>query len=1334
MANQWTDDQKQAINLSSRNLLVSAAAGSGKTAVLVERIIQKITDAAHPVDIDRLLVVTFTNAAAAQMRERISEAIEKKLDEDPENIHLRRQSTLIHHAKITTIDSFCLSVVRDYFNRLDISPDFKVGDQGELKLLRADVMDKMMEEAYAKGEPDFLNLVESYAVGKADSGIRELIERLYDFSVSYPFPARQREIWSRELEITAGNPESESEKEERRGGAKEWAASVGEAERTVGGTEVVTGSRSEAAWELENASGILETTAEKADAIEENAAAGKNAELTAASLDSQLWVQQLLEEIHRLTAEMEKMCREAMEEAEEDEELRFYAPMFASDLLQIQRILQAETFAGLHEAFAGLSFVRKPVNRKFAGDPERKEYLSGLRDRLKDQLNGLKKLVLTDDEESLAQKTAANSAALKELIRLSGEFEERFLAAKRDKNMVDFGDVEHFALSILVNEDETPTDVALDYAKRFEEVMIDEYQDSNRVQELLLGSVARPDNRFMVGDVKQSIYKFRLARPELFVEKYNTYTLESSVNQKVNLSKNFRSRPEVLEQINHLFRQLMTPALGQIDYDEAAALHPGASYPDSGDDRRGELLIVDSKEEVSDEMAEDLAALHSRELEARAVAEKIRALVDPEKGMMVSDKGELRRAGYGDIVILLRTMSGWSDVFTRVLNDNGIPAIADLQSGYFDAPEVKLILDYLRIIDNPCQDIPLAAVLHSVIGGVTSEEMALMMAEYQADPERTEQPKFHKAYRYYLEKGADEALKSKLAVIEEQMEELRFYSHHLSVRDLIRRIMNMTGYDRLASAMPGGRVRRGNLEQLEQKAEDYAKTSYRGLFNFIRYIEHLQKYEVDFGEAASGENNDAVRVMSIHRSKGLEFPIVFVSGLAKPFNQQDSNARVLLHPDLGIAAGCIDLETRVRTKTLQQRVFARKMRLDSLGEELRVLYVALTRAKEKLILTACDKNPEKRWEKFAAIAAEENQALPYLWLSSAGSYLDWIMMGLTREQRLWTVENVSLTSLLTAEIETQAEQKQLRDNFIHWESGEIFQPIVREELKRRLSYVYPYESQLDMHTKLSVSELKAAARERGAESDVDYLYRLAGDRADGAEELVTGGAGRLTADGSFAEQESQSTESEDRAAELEGQFSEQGDQSAGAVDRLAKIWNRTDLIKGAKRGTILHRIMEKIDFTKAGSETEIDDQIAVLAEKGVLDKNETESVSHRPIYWFFGGNLAKRMTKAAENGKLHRESRFVMGVPAAEIGGLYQGDEMILVQGMIDAWFEEADGLVIVDYKSDRVEKETGAEVLKERYAVQLDYYRRALEQSTGKRVKECRIYSFSLGRDIVCG
>ena len=1229
MANQWTDDQKRAIELTHRNLLVSAAAGSGKTAVLVERIIQKITNTSQPGDIDRLLVVTFTGAAAAQMRERISEAIERKLDSDPENTHLRRQSTLIHHAKITTIDSFCLSVVRDYFNRLDINPDFKVGDPGELKLLRADVMDKLMEDAYARGDKNFLNLVEAYATGKADGGIREMIEKLYDFSVSYPFPKKQREIWTRELEV--------------------------------------------------------------------------NEEIQ--RLDDQLWVRQLLDEIHCLAAEMEDRCRTALEETEEDEELRFYGPMFASDLRQIQQIRQADSFAALHSAFEEISFVRKPVSRKFAGDPERKEYLSGLRDRLKDQLNGLKKLVLVDDESTLAEKMNASSGALKELIRLSGEFEERFLAAKREKNVVDFGDVEHFALSILVDEEESPTDVARDYTKRFVEVMIDEYQDSNRVQELLLGSVARRDNRFMVGDVKQSIYKFRLARPELFVEKYNTYTLEDSVDQKVNLSRNFRSRPEVLAQINLLFRQLMTPALGQIDYDEAAALHPGASYPDSGDDRRGELLIVDSMEEISEDLAEEMAALQSRELEARAVAERIRRLVDRDTGMCVTEKGELRPAGYGDIVILLRTMSGWAEVFTRVLGDNGIPAVADQQSGYFDAPEVKLILDYLRIIDNPCQDIPLAAVLHSPIGGLSSDEMARMMAEYQADPEREEQPKFYKAYRYYLEKGTDETLREKLMAMEGQLRELRFYSHHLSVRALIRKIMTMTDYDRLAAAMPGGRVRRGNLEQLEQKAEDYAKTSYRGLFNFIRYIEHLQKYEVDFGEAASGENHDAVRVMSIHRSKGLEFPIVFVSGLAKSFNHQDSNARVLLHPDLGIAADCVDLETRVRTKTLQKQVFARKMRLDSLGEELRVLYVALTRAKEKLILTACDKGTQRHWDKFTPIAGEERQALPYLWLSSAGSYLDWIMMGLTRHQDMWKVENVSLLELLAAEIGTQTEQKNLREQFEQLESSGNFRPEIREELMRRLGFVYPYADQLEMHTKLSVSELKEAGKAEHMDPSAAYLYRLTGEGSDGAEEL---------------------------SKDISGQSKEQTVPETEHEDATTESMKQVDRIRGARRGTFLHRIMEKIDFTHAESSDAVERQIGELCDKGLLEREEAEAVSHRPIHWFFGGKLAKRMTKAAERGKLYRENRFVMGVPASDIGGLYQGDEMILVQGMIDAWFEEDDGLVIVDYKSDRVDKETGEDVLRERYAVQLKYYRKALEQSTGKPVKECRIYSFSLGRDIL--
>lgn len=1255
MAVNWTAEQEQAISLSERNLLVSAAAGSGKTAVLVERIIRKITEGSNPIDIDRMLIVTFTNAAAAQMRERIGEAIEKKLDSDPENIHLRRQSTLIHHAKITTIDSFCLSVVRDYFNRLDLSPDFRVGDPGELKLLRADVMDRLMEDKYADGDEAFLQMVESYASGKADGGIRELIERLYDFSMSYPFPEKQREIWRKELQANGGG------------------------------------------------------------------------------LDDQLWVKELLEDVHRLAGEAAKLYRDALKEAEGDSELAFYAPMFSSDLLGVLRICEEETFAGVQLAFQQMNFVRKPVNRKFAGDPARKEYLSSLRDRLKKQLTGLRDLVLSDDEESLAQKLEQNRSALEVLLNLCGEFEQRFSEAKRDKNVVDFSDVEHCALSILVNEDETPTDAALAYAERFEEVMIDEYQDSNRVQELLLSSVARDNNRFMVGDVKQSIYRFRLARPELFVEKYNTYTDTESTSQKVILSRNFRSRREVLAQINLLFEQLMTPALGQIAYDEAAALYPGAEYPETEDDRCGELLLVDSGEEISDDVPEELAIVQARELEVRAVAEKIRALTDRENGMTISQKGTLRRATYGDVVILLRTMSGWSDVFVRVLNDNGIPAVADLQSGYFDAPEVKLMLDYLRIIDNPQQDIPLAAVLHSPMVGVTSEELALIMAEYQANPDRgmtacdgsesseetengekktmpggTGQTRFHRGYRYYLEYGQDDALRAKLNALEAQLTRFRFLSVHLSVQELLRKILAETGYDRIAAAMPGGKVRRGNLEQLAQKAADYAKTSYSGLFNFIRYIEHLQKYEVDFGEAAGGEHADAVRVMSIHRSKGLEFPIVFVSGLAKPFNHQDSNARVLLHPDLGITADCIDLETRVRTKTLQQKVFARRMRLDSLGEELRVLYVALTRAKEKLILTACDKDPEKRWERYAAVGEEERTELPYLWISSAGSYLDWVMMGLTRPQQLWKVETVSLNRLLMTEIHAQNEWAYQKEQFEQWDTEAVYQPEVRAELVRRMEYGYPYADQMDMHVKLSVSELKSLRRDA---EEADYLYRLEPEREDGAEWYAVGGE-------TVRKPQDRTVESgETQVAPLE----------MGSVQNLD---TRKDRLRGAERGTFLHRILERLDFTDIGSAIAVDEQIKDMCWNGILDEDDLNCVSLAPISRFLGQNLAKRMKKAAENGKLHRESRFVMGVPADEIGGAYHGDEMILVQGMIDCWFEEEDGLVIVDYKSDRVEPKNGEDQLRERYQVQLDYYRRALEQSTGKPVKECRIYSFALGRD----
>ena len=1228
MATKWTDEQMQAISLSGRNLLVSAAAGSGKTAVLVERIIRKITEGEEPLDIDRMLVVTFTNAAAAQMRERIAEAIEKKLETDPDNVHLRRQSTLIHHAKITTIDSFCLSVVRDYFNRLDISPDFKVADPGELKLLRADVMDRMMEDKYASGDAAFLQLVEGYASGKADGGIRELIERLYDFSMSYPFPGKQREIWRSEL------------------------SSDGE------------------------------------------------------TLDGQLWVKELIEDVHRLAGEAMSLYRSAFEEAEGDSELTFYASMFSSDMLGVSKICEAETFAELRHAFESLNFVRQPVNRKFAGDPMRKEYLSALRDRLKKQLTSLRELVLSDDEESLEEKLSHNRLALGVLLDLSDEFDRRFSATKREKNVVDFADVEHYALSILVNEDETPTDAALALTAQFEEVMIDEYQDSNRVQELLLSSVSRDDNRFMVGDVKQSIYRFRLARPELFVEKYNTYTDGDSISQKVILSRNFRSRSEVLSQINLLFEQLMTPALGQIAYDEAAALHPGAIYPEVDEDRRGELLLVDSGEEISDDVPEELAIVQSRELEARAVAERIRELTHPENGMMISDKGVLRRATCGDVVILLRTMSGWSDTFVRVLNDNGIPAVADLQSGYFDAPEVKLLLNYLSLIDNPLQDIPLAAVLHSPLVSVTSEEMALIMAQYQAVPELNEQPKFHRAYRYYLENGENEALKEKLNRLERELERYRFLSVHVSVRELLQKILTETGFDNIAAAMPGGKVRRGNLEQLAKKAADYAKTSYSGLFNFIRYIEHLQKYEVDFGEAAGGEAANAVRIMSIHRSKGLEFPIVFVSGLAKPFNHQDSNARVLLHPDLGITADCIDLDTRVRTKTLKQKVFARKMRLDSMGEELRVLYVALTRAKEKLILTACDKNPAGRWEKFAAVAEEEPKALPYLWISSAGSFLDWVMMGLTRPQELWKINTVSLNRLLMTEIHAQIGMKDQRERFEQWDEEAVYSPKVREELIRRMEFAYPYLAQTDMHVKLSVSELKAMGRDDG---EADYLYRLEPERADGAEVYVIGGASEPDSG-----------------------------KSRSSVTKVAEdsVWEKNltretkDRLRGAARGTFLHRILERLDFTRADSAISVDEQIKDMCWNGIIDEDDLSRVSLTPISRFLGTPLAKRMTAAAKRGKLFRESRFVMGVPADEIGGDYHGDELILIQGMIDCWFEEEDGLVIVDYKSDRVDRESGEKKLIERYKVQLEYYRRALAQSTGKRVKECRIYSFALGRD----
>ena len=1246
MAANWTDDQLKAIELKNRNILVAAAAGSGKTAVLVERIIRKITDSKAPEDIDRLLVVTFTNAAAAQMKERIGVALEARLDEEPENVHLQRQLTLLNHAKIMTIHSFCLYVVRNYFDRLDIDPDFRIADEGETKLLKADILKALIEENFEMAQPGFIKFVESYATGKKDEVIEKYIDELYRFAEGYPFPEEQLNAWHDELSKT--NPDE---------------------------------------------------------------------------LDDTEWIHALMADVKLQADELLKTYNALKHICEEPGGPYFYSDMITSDKMWVSRLVLADRFEDINDTLSKMEFVRKPAKKKIDCDISMKEYVSDMRDYCRDVLKDMQKRYIVRDIAVLSEQLKRQEEPLKALLCLAKDYGRRYREAKKEKNILDFGDLEHYALDILVEDRNgayIPTDIADSISTMFDEILIDEYQDSNRVQELILRSVSRerfgkPDI-FMVGDVKQSIYKFRLARPELFLEKYNSYTEDDSQHQKIDLHMNFRSRSEVLASINYIFSQIMTKKLGNIIYDEAAKLNAGADYPDSLSECDTELLIVDTSKDSMEVIGED-NDYQKREIEALAVAKRIKELTDRESGYKVYDRDTdtFRTAEYRDIVILLRSFSGWSDIFVSVLSDAGIPAFAESQTGYFDALEIRTVMDLLSIIDNPVQDIPLAAVLKSPIGKVTNSELALISAAYKRyifENAESRGQGLYDACMHYIDNSENVQLAEKLKSFFEMRDRFEKMALYMNLDELLRVILDETGYGSVASVMPGGKVREANLNMLVAKAAEFEKTSYHGLFNFVKYIENIKKYSVDLGEASViGENDNIVRLTTIHKSKGLEYPIVIISGMGKKFNMQDSNSRILFDPDLGIASDSVNLENRTKSATLVKKTVQRRMVLSSMGEELRVLYVAMTRAKEKLIMTGCDSNPEKLVDKYKVIAGLRDTEIPYTYLSKARSYMDWVLMALMRHKAVQSLSQlygidiscnnriydpeagfrimvIMPCTLIDGLALNNIVSYRDKDKLENWNDKICYDEKAAKEIEERLAYTYHRQSELNMHTKVSVSELKLKSM------DID--------------EAET--AGWVT---------------EDNVVRIPD--------NNGKLRQLPKFMQSDDTkISGAERGTAMHRMMELIDFKKASEQKDLLRYIGQAKEEftgsGKLAREQYECVDDRKIAAFFATELADRMTRADFSGKLFKEKQFVMGVRADEIGGDYHGDELILIQGIVDAYFEEDGEIVIVDYKNDNVKT---AEELIKNYKTQLDYYSKTLCQVTGKRVKEKIIYSFKLRKEI---
>ena len=1271
MGMKFTPEQQRVIELHNSNILVSAAAGSGKTAVLVERIIRMICDGEHPADIDRLLIVTFTNAAAAEMRERIAAGIAARLEADPGNEHIQKQSALLHNAQITTIDSFSLFLIRNHFNEIGLDPDFRVADEGEIKLLQQEVLAQLLEDAYAgnfvpEALEQFHACVEYFCPGGRESVLEQHILNLSHYAGSFPWP----EEWL----------------EERK---NDYAA--GDMEALV---------RSD-------------------------------------------YGQYLTERVNRTVEGCLEKLREVKRLCELPDGPYMYGELTDAEIEQLEKLTDCKNLEEQAAKIPAVTFARLPSKKDDSVDPAKRELAKAIRNSVKDTLSDLSESYFKTPLELVVEQGKACREPLRILLDLVLEFDRRLLAAKQERHLIDFSDMEHYALQILLKREKVeetgsigtdgtetkyrivPSDVAMEYRQYFQEILIDEYQDSNLVQEYLLSAISGEAeghyNRFMVGDVKQSIYKFRLARPELFLEKYDTYQ-ETGDLCRIDLAKNFRSRVQVVDAVNGAFSRIMSREIGGIAYDDKAALYPGATYPAAEDPAYGsEALLIRKPEKgereesgIGEQHAEGAGVLvdydNVRQLEALAIAARIKQLKGSLK-VMEKSTGELRPVRYSDMVILLRTTSGWDEEFKKILEQQGIPVYITSKTGYFGALEVQELLQFLRVLDNPRQDIPLFGVMQSVFGGFTQEEIAQIRSGGEGHSRKRmtlyealkEVAKSGRTVEEGEETSAGESageeteLSQKADTFLQRIGHYRDRTPFTSIRDLLQRILDDYDYLNYVTALPAGSKLRANVEMLLTKASAFEKTSYFGLFHFIRYMEQLEKYDVDYGEADTlDENADVVRIMSIHKSKGLEFPVVFVSGLSKRFNMQDANQSLIVDMDLGVAVDYVDSVRRIKNKTLRRAVLSAKMKEDNLAEELRVLYVALTRAREKLILTAVLDKADEKWE-LAQMTGQER--LTYLDFCEAGSYMDFLLPILPKTGI--AVKTLRTEDLAAEEIREQLRMGDRREELQRVADGEVLLPGDPEEnerklmrLRERFAYQYPHPGLQKLYTKTTVSELKIAAM---AEKDEAAFH-------------------------TFEEKE--------------------------VVPYIPAFRREQEKVSGAVRGSAFHRVMELLDFTYVFVESGLFEKCpgdyetyrkrldAERLKKRLEEFLQRETVSLRlteeyakavslpKILNFLEQELAYRMWRAQEQGLLYREQPFVLGIDAKRLDPDLPEGEKVLIQGIIDVFFIEDGEIVLLDYKTDVIDS---LEALWNRYNVQIQYYEEALTKLMQVPVKERILYSFYL-------
>ena len=1341
----WTQEQQNVIDSRGGNLLVAAAAGSGKTAVLVERIIQMILNSDLKIDIDKLLVVTFTNAAASEMRERIGDAISKKLDENPEDEHLQDQLVLLNKASITTIHSFCLEVIKSNFHKINLDPNFRIGDETECSLMKLEAIDETFDILYEQNDEEFCYLVDCYAEKRGDSNLQNLILSIYSFVMASPYP----KVWLKE------SAEDFNITDDFDFATSKWAKA------------------------------ILETVKIQMEGIEKS---------LCKAIEDVYGIDELVTFTDKLKIEYEKI-----------KEILYACDTSWSDAYRQISSMTFENYA------KGVKRIPKDAPSYIK---EEKDKAKKIRDNAKKSIEKIKTSVFNKNYDDLKDEIKFLYPIVKSLSDVVLMFEQIYSQKKRDKGIIDFNDIEHFALQILTETDENgdfvfdeegkniPSDIALEYREKFYEIFIDEYQDSNQVQEVILSTIAKQKepNRFMVGDVKQSIYRFRQAKPEIFLQKYATYDTDlSSKYKKIMLYKNFRSRKEVVDSVNYIFEHIMSKNLGEIDYNEEEKLNLGANFEEVEDEKiilggATEIHLMEKKVpevEDPDEEEEEGEDLDASQIEARMVGKIIRDIMRPNENgeiMQVFDKKleTYRNVEYKDIVILLRATSAWAPVFAEELINMDIPTYADMGQGYFETMEIQVIMSFLKVIDNPMQDIPLIAILRSPIYGFTPEDFidiritdkkvsfyeAMMMfvgekidlsneeeqdiaedeisddigneiidvnineenSYVDADMDDYYQNINYEDFEYENEEfiyndevmyesyisenveddliyeinsnieGDEESQKSELELkvrrFLDDLKELQEKSMYMSTDEFLWYIYTNSGYYAYCGALPGGSQRPANLRILFERAKQFEETSFKGIFNFINFISKLKKSNSDMGSAKTlGENANVVRIMSIHKSKGLEFPIVICSGMGRNFNTMDFRKDVLYHHELGYGPQIVDFERRISYPSIAKEALKCKINIENISEEMRILYVALTRAKEKLIITSSIKDIEQNMHKWSSNISTEKMVSKYDILNGK-NYMDWMMPAIIKHKDLEDIrETYNLSTSISMEDESKWSVKTWNRDDMDFEKHEKegIREVLNtmdlsqhdteyyEQIEKKLNFEYPYLGVVKKAASISVTEIKKRQEEYEEQEDSLGLYK--------------------------------------RKTTLK-------------KPKFLSESQKSEKITGARRGTIVHLIMEVLDFEKVNTESEIKAQIQDLVKRRIITEKESQVLSPRKIMRFFKSPIAKRMLSSKF---VKREQKIYTQI---KMNDIYLNDEIfknnretyenesVMLRGVIDLYFEEDDGLVILDYKTDFVDENNKKEII-HKYKKQIEIYADVLSKLTGKKVKEKYLYLFGIDEQV---